>query len=108
MPRTKCGFVDSPAGSGRPALVAHGPTLFVDIGFDPAYDPAAPTRPPVLAATKLWALVDTGATESCIDSDLAAKLQLPVVDQRRVAGVGGSKEVSMHPGHIHVPGLDGL
>lgn len=59
----------------------------------------------MLAETKLWALVDTGATESCIDADLAAKLQLPIVDRRRVAGVSGIKDVDMHLAHIHVPGL---
>jgi hypothetical protein len=37
MAKTKCGF-DSVAGgsSGSDLLVAYGPTIFVDIGFDPA------------------------------------------------------------------------
>jgi predicted aspartyl protease len=105
MRETKCGFVDGPQITGRAALVAHGPTLLVDIGFDPGFDPAAPMGPPALAETKLWALVDTGATESCIDSDLAMKLQLPIVDQRKVGGVSGIKEVNMHLAHIHIPTL---
>ena len=82
-----------------------GPTLFVDIGFDSAFDPATFAHRPLLAETKLWALVDTGATECCIDSDLAAKLQLPIVDRRQVGGVSGLKEVNMHLAHIHVPSL---
>jgi hypothetical protein len=102
---TKCGFVNTAGASGRDLLVTHGPTLLVDIGFDPAYDPAAPTRP-TLTETKLWALVDTGATESCIDSDLATKLGLPVVDRRRIGGVSGLKEVNMYLAHIHIPTLN--
>lgn len=105
MRETKCGFTSSSTASGRDLLVAHGPTLFVDIGFDPLYNPTAPSGRPSLAETKLWALVDTGATESCIDSDLAAKLQLPIVDRRRVGGVSGLKEVNMHLAHIHIPSL---
>lgn len=105
MRETKCGLNSSPAVSGRDLLVVHGPTLFVDIGFDPAYDPAAPTKP-VLAETKLWALVDTGATESCIDNDLATKLGLPIVDRRRVGGISGIQQVNVHLAHIHIPSLN--
>lgn len=105
MPETKCGFVSSEIASGRDLLVTHGPTLLVDIGFDPKYDPAALTTLPVLAATKLWAMVDTGATESCIDSDLAKKLGLPIVDRRHIGGVSGLKEVSMHLAQVHIPAL---
>ncbi len=47
-----------------------GPTLIVNIGFDPSYKIAAKTVPN-LPANQLHALVDTGATESCIDSALA-------------------------------------
>jgi hypothetical protein len=101
MPETKCGFISSETASGRDLLVTHGPTLLVDIGFDPNYDAATSTTFPVLAETKLWALVDTGATESCIDNDLANKLGLPVVDRRHIGGVSGLKEVNMYMAHIH-------
>lgn len=105
MREAKCGFVDGPNQTGRDALVVHGPTLLVDIGFDPQCDPQYPNRIPALAETKLWALVDTGATASCIDSDLAAKLQLPIVDRQTIGGVSGIREVNMHLAHIHVPSL---
>jgi hypothetical protein len=49
------------------------------------------------------ALVDTGATESCIDSMLATQLGLPVADKRMVAGIHGSQEVSFHLAQIHIP-----
>src|SRR5262245_27820099 len=35
-------------------------------------------------------LVDTGAMESCIDSGLAMRLNLPIVDRRKISGVHGA------------------
>lgn len=100
--QTKCGFDDKPDAPGADALEFHGPTLYVDIGFDPQYSDG---KTPQLAATQLWALVDTGAGESCIDNDLAVRLALPVVDRRNISGVGGIKEVNFYLAHIHVPAL---
>ena len=106
MPTTKCGFDDAPGRTGQQGLVGTGPTLLVNIGFDPTYDPAAtPLKVAVLPADPLWALVDTGALESCIDSDLAMRLNLPVIDRRHIAGVHGAREVNVHLAHIHIPSL---
>ena len=79
MPRTKCGFEDSPGILGSDALVQHGPTLLVDIGFDPTYVAPAAGVIPAPAVKGIWALVDTGATESCIDAQLADQLKLPIM-----------------------------
>jgi hypothetical protein len=89
MPEIKCGFDSGPQGSGSDLLVQLGPTLFVDIGFDPDYKPGAPAELPVPGVRDIRALVDTGATESCIDNQLAGSLKLPVVDRRPIAGVHG-------------------
>lgn len=85
-------------------LISYGPTLKVDVGFDPTFSPGR-TAIPTAAIKDVAALVDTGATESCIDSLLATQLNLPVVDRRTVSGVHGSKEVSMHLAQIHIPSL---
>lgn len=100
MNTTECGFIGDGAAN---LLVMHGPTLLVDIGFDPAM--TAGNRP-ALAKTALWALVDTGATESCIDDDLAQELGLPVVDKRTVGGVSGHHEACMYLAHIFIPTLN--
>jgi predicted aspartyl protease len=105
MAETKCGFDDSAGVLGCDLLVAHGPTLLVRIGFDPAYDPATPQVPPNLPQNPLPALVDTGALESCIDSALAMNLNLPIVDRRMVSGAHGAKEVNVHLAQIHIPTL---
>ena len=50
-----------------------------------------------MALTLIYpALVDTGATESCIDSELAFMLNLPVVDRQKVAGSHGADTVDVH------------
>ncbi|HTW62024.1 MAG TPA: aspartyl protease family protein [Terracidiphilus sp.] len=84
-------------------LTFWGPWLFVDIGFDQNFKVGAGI--PVPGKTGLPALIDTGAWESCIDSLLAAQLNLPVVDRRMVAGAHGAKEVNMHLAQIHVQAL---
>ena len=98
--------LSTPGRSGRDGLVGIGPTLIVQIGFDPTYDPAAvPLKEPILPSDQIWALVDTGAMESCIDSDLAMRLNLPIIDRRPLSGAHGAKEVNVHLAHILIPSL---
>lgn len=99
-----CGFDDQPGVSGRDLLTHNGPTLMVEIGFDPDFRPGAGIRPE-LPRQQYPALVDTGATESCIDSELAATLRLPIVDRQGMAGIQGKGEANMHLAQIHVPAL---
>jgi hypothetical protein len=106
MPTTKCGFDDTPGVPGRDLLSLHGPTVYVSIGFDLNYDPqAVPLRPPNLPQQLLPAFVDTGASESCIDSNLAMRLNLPIVDQRPISGIHGAGLVNVHLAQIHIPSL---
>ena len=106
MPSTRCGFDGVPGGaSGADFLSLYGPTLMVDIGFDSAFKVEAGGTP-VPGLTGIRALVDTGASESCIDSLLAAQLNLPVVDRRLISGIHGGQEVNMHLAQVHVPSLN--
>ena len=105
MPTTKCGFDSILEGAtGAELLTFYGPTLLVNIGFDP--DHIYPSRtPPEPGVTGVNALVDTGASESCIDSVLAAQLKLPTVDRRDLAGAHGAEKVNIHLAQIIVPSL---
>src|SRR5580692_11626329 len=107
MRSTKCGFKDVAGGAtGATLLVSHGPTLLVDIGFDPTFVSGTDIKKtPIAGITGIHALVDTGAYESCIDSLLASQLNLPIVDRRRVSGVSGSQEVNMHLAQVYFPSL---
>lgn len=107
MVQTKCGFNDAPGvpGSGLTALMFRGPTLKVNIGFDPNFNPNL-TIVPVSGIQAVDALVDTGATESCIDNLLAVQLNLPIVNRRAIAGIHGSHIANMYLAQIHVLVLD--
>lgn len=99
MARAECGF------EGRPdELVQYGPTIVVRIGFTPEVSHDGGDRPS-LPSTQFFALVDTGASESCIDSAVAMELGLPVVDREMVAGVHGAAPANVHLAHIYVPDL---
>ena len=106
MRETLCGFNNSPDGTslGSTMLVTHGPTLYVDIGFDPSYNAKTSVRP-VSGISKVRALVDSGAQESCIDSMLAAELGLPIVNRAFISGVGGKHEVNVYLAQVYINGL---
>lgn len=97
MKQTDCGFPEPDS------LVRFGPTLKVLIGFDPHF---RPDSPPGLAANEYHALVDTGASDSCIDSVVASALKLPVIDRINVAGAHGSGEVNVYLAQIKITALD--
>jgi predicted aspartyl protease len=106
MVETKCGFDSGPAGAGCDLLVSLGPTLRVNIGFDPNHDPIAnPHGVPIPGITDVNALVDTGASECCIDSLLAAQLNLPLVNRRQISGVHGAHTANVYLAQVHVPTL---
>lgn len=99
--------------TGRDLLVMKGPTVGVEIGFNQAFFHADPAvvqeaiasvhaQPP---AQLLDALIDTGATESCIDEDLAKELQLPLIDRAKGSGIGGTEDFSIYLGYIRIAAL---
>ena len=100
-----CGFANNGGSSGSANLEYFGPTLPVQIGFDPAYNSGSGLAPQI-PQNLLPALVDTGAAVSCIDSNLAMLLNLPIVDRQLCSGIGGSEHLNMHLAQIYVPQLD--
>lgn len=104
MPFADCGFDSRDGVSGGDRLAALGPTISVRIGFDPASSLFS-ERLPDLPARLYPALIDTGASESCIDSTLAESLHLPVMERKRMAGVLGAGVVETRLAQIQVPTL---
>ena len=74
MPLADAAFLDPDGRPDHALLIEFGPSLEVVVStlFDPP-------QPPTEGHTT-HALVDTGATQSCIDMQLAQTLGLPVVD----------------------------
>lgn len=102
MLSVNCGFDETP--QGQKLLIHYGPTIAVHIGFDPIWKSHV-NAPPALSSPKLRALIDTGARESCVDSELAMKLGLPHFDRRPVSSVSGKVVVDFHVAQVHVPSL---
>lgn len=107
MARAKCGFDDIPGGAAGKLLLSYlGPTILVDIGFDPNFNPTSlPSAAPIAGVQGVRALVDTGAGDNCIDNLLATSLNLPVADRRPVSGIHGSHISNMHLAQVHIPSL---
>ena len=100
-----CGFRDGPLGSGAERLVQRGPILQVDIGLDPEYRYTESGSTFDSGIMQVPALVDTGATFSCIDDEIARSLDLPLVDRRSFYMLNGKCECNAYLAHIVVPAL---
>lgn len=100
MKRTiQCGYSGLNAAND---LTGDGPTVLVDVGFDPEWRHGSI---PVPADRNLVGLIDTGAQECFIDCDLANRLMLPIIDRREVAGSNGKHEVDVYLAQLYVPDL---
>lgn len=103
--QAECGFHGQ--ANAPDLLIQNGPTILVNIGFDPALHPGTPNAPAALvpAMQNISALVDTGATYSFIDTSIAAVLNLPKVDKANISGSAGSHVADVFLAQIHVPSL---
>ena len=104
MPTASAGPGGFEEVSPQQALTRFGPILGVRVGFDRAFEPSQ-SASPNLPEELLPALVDTGAFQSCIDSDLAGNLQLPIVDQQSVSGAGGEFKTNIFLAQMYIPDL---
>ena len=89
MYQANCGFNNSNE------LFQNGPILPVDIcsGFEDNETLESGIR----------ALIDTGASNSCIDKTLAERLNLRAVDNSTMHGIQGSLSVRLYAAKIYVP-----
>lgn len=103
MPTVECGFLNGTAGLTPSELLARiGPTLWITIGTYPG----AAVAQPASVIQPVPALIDTGASQSCIDDLLAKQLQLQVVDQWITSGVSGSVTLDVYLAQITIPSLN--
>jgi len=107
MPLAEAGFAQPgvPEDQRASLLIRFGPTLQVVVGHLDAKDPGLPVRDAERASENVYALVDTGALESCIDDQLAKKLGLPVIDRQQCAGVGGPSTHDVYLALVEIPAI---
>jgi predicted aspartyl protease len=66
-------------------------------------EPGASPRDGVPEYFEAGALIDTGASDNCIDYRIAQSLGLRVIDQRTISTVGGPIEVNVYLGVFEIP-----
>jgi len=105
MAEVECGYTTLGGVDAVALLTTVGPTLAVNVGFDPAWRVGTGDRPAI--STQVFpALVDTGAYECCIDQILAVQLGLPLVDRKPISGVHGSQETNIYLAQLYIPPFD--
>lgn len=107
MPLAEAGFAypKVPEDQRSNILVRLGPTIQVVVGHLDAQNPTIPALASDQASEPTFALIDTGALESCIDDELAKKLGLPVIDKQQCSGVSGPSTHDVHLAYIDIPTL---
>lgn len=93
MPTATSGFPDEPA-----RLEAEGPHLNVSLGLGP--------NGVLVAERPLSALIDTGASHSVIDGELAEQMGLTQIGVGKFAGVSGQDEGFKYLATVAVPELN--
>ena len=76
-------------------LIQYGPQIEVMIGFDTKLEDSCP----------MPALLDTGATLSCIDLKLAERLRLKQTDARELVGAHEKRVTPFYRADIYIPQL---
>lgn len=109
MPIASCGFpfTHEIPGSDPPEVVTGsellreiGPTTFVEVAYDPVFTSSSGQFQRLVGA-----LIDTGASDSCIDVDLAEALQLPLIDRQEAFGIGGRETFNVYLVHVRIAEL---
>ena len=103
----ECGFTVAGKAINCQHLVIRGPVIDVQIGYDPHFDidKINVTGLPKLGQQIYNALIDTGATASCVDKSLATSLGLQIVDRQSSVGIGGVQEFDLYLAQIYIPRL---
>jgi hypothetical protein len=105
MNEAQCGYDHAPGGRGRTLLAQYGPSLKVDLGFDPKFvagfgDLPSPNE------RGLDAMIDTGASDNYLDRAMADRLALPLIDQDEAATPLGTETVNLYLAQVHVIALN--
>ena len=104
MPIIDCGWFDDDGKPSRAHLRLLGPTTQVVVSL--LGDPPATESDEEPRTQTVRALIDTGASVSCIDDQLAKDLGLPVVDVQAIAGSDGTADHDVYMARVSIPGLE--
>ena len=106
MPTLNHFFLDTatnqPSGA---ALRQQGPRLQVEVSIHPTLAQHLQTQnQPVPAPAVGWALIDTGATLSCVDDSVIQQLHIQPVGIIQIGTAGGPQNQAQYPAQFSFPG----
>ena len=105
MPTARLSLPLLPGLPSWAALLLHGPTLPVLVGYDFGVGSAG-SAPGNVPATPALAMIDTGADANCVDENLAIRLNLPRVGDSVVTAAQGPVAANVFRGQLFIPDLD--
>ena len=101
-------FQNTPNGAqiNPHALVKAGPVLAVEISIPAALtEKLTKENKPVPPPKTGLALIDTGATHSCVDDDTISQLGVNPIGRTKIHGSAGAHEVNIFPAHFRFPAI---
>lgn len=88
------------------ALFGFGPVISVEIAIPtPLAEVLTKTNKPLPQPKAGLALIDTGATRSCVDDDVIRSLGVNPVGAAKIHNSNGEQEVNMFPAHFRFPSI---
>ncbi|MBI3485737.1 hypothetical protein HY025_02220 [Candidatus Daviesbacteria bacterium] len=89
---------------GPNILAACGPILTVEISIPTSLAEVYTKENKQIPQPKIgWALIDTGATKTCVDDDVLTQLGVNPIDRTSIHGSSGKHEVNIFPAHMRFP-----
>ena len=89
-------------------LSTAGPILPVEVTIPtPLADILTKQNKPIPQPKSGWALIDTGATRTCVDADAITQLGVNPIGRAKIHGSAGKHEVNIFPAHFRFPTFQG-
>jgi len=87
-------------------LTIAGPVLNVEVSIPTALaEKLTNESKPIPQPKTGWALIDTGATHSCVDDDVISQLGVNPIRRAKIHGSAGIHEVNVFPSHLRFPAI---
>ncbi len=88
------------------ALILAGPVLSVEISIPtPLVEVYTKENKQIPSPVSGLALIDTGATNTCVDDDVISQLGVAPIGRREIHNSGGKQEVNIYPAHFRFPAI---
>jgi len=87
-------------------LATVGPLIAVEVSVPAALaEKLTRENKPIPQPKSGWALIDTGATHSCVDDNVISQLGVNPISRAKIHGSAGAHEVNVFPAHLRFPAI---